>query len=82
MTYRKDYLRTASRRTFYKDGGNYCRWCGDELPDFHRTHCSTQCVADDLADAVKSGDDRKHKLASMLKQRRTAAAAKRQTVLS
>ena len=45
-----------SSESYFTDGGNYCRWCGDEIKPQHK-YCGLPCVAEALADARQRGDD-------------------------
>lgn len=41
----------------YRDGNNYCDWCGEPIPfTGRRRHCSDRCTDTDLRDAKRAGD--------------------------
>ncbi len=44
-----------SSESYYTDGANYCRWCGDELKPAHK-YCSIPCCDDAIRDARNRGD--------------------------
>lgn len=44
----------------YRDGRNYCDWCGNLIDMIgRRRHCSEECVSEDYADANACDDLRR-----------------------